>query len=109
MLLVSAHILDPSRKLRSFRKWDKGMDINLEDETSYTTQYQNAFLRNVEKEYSAKDRCVPVNKLETLPSSNLVPCATASGFYQSYFDPYDLSSDNDEYLTPNNVPETTPG
>ena len=39
MLLISAHILDPFRKLRSFRKWDKGMDINPEDETSYTSQY----------------------------------------------------------------------
>jgi len=38
MLQISAHILDPFRKLRSFRKWDKGMDINPEDETSYTTQ-----------------------------------------------------------------------
>jgi hypothetical protein len=31
MLLVSAHILDPFRKLRSFRKWDNRMDINPED------------------------------------------------------------------------------
>jgi len=38
MLRISAHILYPFRKLRSFRKWDKGMDINSEDETSYTTQ-----------------------------------------------------------------------
>jgi len=38
MLLISAPILDPLRKLRSFRKWDKGMDINPEDETSYTSQ-----------------------------------------------------------------------
>jgi hypothetical protein len=38
MLLISAHILDPFRKLRSCRNWDKGMDINAEDETSYTTQ-----------------------------------------------------------------------
>jgi len=38
MLLITAHILDPFRKLRSFRKWDKGIDINPEDETSYTTQ-----------------------------------------------------------------------
>ena len=30
-------------------------------------------------------------------------------FYQSSFDPYDLCSDDEEYLTPNNVPETTPG
>jgi hypothetical protein len=37
MLLISTQILDPFRKLRSFRKWDKGMDINPEHETSYTT------------------------------------------------------------------------
>jgi hypothetical protein len=89
--------------------WDKGMDINPEDETSYTTQYQEAFLNYVKNEYCAKHRHVPVNKLETIPSSNLVPSATASGSYQSSFDPYDLSSDDEEYLTPNNVAETTPG
>jgi len=36
ILHISAHILDPFRKLQLFRKWDKGMDINPEDETSYT-------------------------------------------------------------------------
>jgi hypothetical protein len=51
MLLISVHILDPFRKLRSFRKWDKGMDINPEDETSYTTQYQEALLKYVENEH----------------------------------------------------------
>ena len=45
MLLIPAHLLDPFPKLRSFRKWDKGMDINPEDETSYTTQYQEACLK----------------------------------------------------------------
>jgi len=109
MLLISAQILDPFWKLQSFRKWDKGMNINPEDETSYTTKYQEAFLKYVENEYCAKLRRAPVNKLETVPSSNLVPSATASGPYQSSFDPYDLSSDDEEYLTPNNVPETTPG
>jgi len=49
-LLISAHILDSFRVLRSFRKWDKGMDIDSEDETSYTTQYQKAFLNYVEDE-----------------------------------------------------------
>jgi hypothetical protein len=43
ILLICAHILDPVRKLRSSRKWDKGMDNNPEGETSYTTQYQEAF------------------------------------------------------------------
>jgi hypothetical protein len=77
MLLISVHILDPFRKLRSFRKWNNGMDINPEDEISYTTQYQEAFLKYVENEYCAKHRHVPVNKLETVPSCNLVPSATA--------------------------------
>jgi len=54
MLLSSAQILDPCRKLRSFRKWDKGMDINPEDDTSYTTHYQEAFQNYVENEYCAK-------------------------------------------------------
>jgi len=85
------------------------MDINPEDETFYTTQYLEAFLKYVENEYCAKDRCVHVNKLETIPSNNLLPSATASGSYQSLFDPYDLSSDDEEYLMPNAVAETTPG
>jgi len=84
------------------------MDINPEDETSYTTQYQRAFLKYVENEYCAKIRYVLVKTLESLPSSNPIPSATASAFCQSFFDPYDLSSDDDEYSTPNNVAETTP-
>jgi len=62
----------------------------------------------VENEYCAKHWGVPVNKLATVPTSNLIPSATASGSYQSSFDPYDLSSDDEECLTPNNVAETTP-
>ena len=108
MLLISAHMLNPFRKLRSFRKWDKGMNINPEDETSYTNQYQEAFLKYVENEHSTKHGRVPVNKLESLPSSNIVPSATASGSCQSSIDPYDLSSDDEEYLTPNNVAKTPP-
>jgi len=54
LLHILAHIMDPFLKLRSFRKWDKGMYINRQDVTSYTTQYQKAFLMYMEKEYSAK-------------------------------------------------------
>jgi len=53
MLLISAHILDLLRKLRSFRKWDMGMDINPEDETSYTTPSQDPFLQYVGNEFCA--------------------------------------------------------
>jgi len=109
MLQISAHMLDPFGKLRSCRKWDNGTNINPEDKTSYTAQYQDAFLKYVEKEYCAKHRCAPVDTLKMVLSSNLVSSATASGSYQSFFDPYDLSSDDEEYLTPINVPETTPG
>jgi len=109
MLLISAHILDPFKKLRSFRICDKRMDIYPEDETSYTTQYQEAFLKYVENEYCAKHRHVRVIKLATVPTSNLVPSATTSGSYQSSVDPYDLSNDDEEHFMPINVAETTPG
>jgi hypothetical protein len=63
----------------------------------------------VENEYCTKHRRVPVNKLETVPSGNLVPSAMASRSYQSSFDLYDLSSDDEEFLTANNVAQTTRG
>jgi len=54
MLLNSAHILDPFRKLRLFRKWGNGMHSNPENQTFYTTQYKEPFLKNVENEYCAR-------------------------------------------------------
>jgi len=62
----------------------------------------------VVNEFCAKHRRVPVNKHESLPSSYLIPSPAASGSCQSSFDPYDLSSDDEEYLMPGNVAETTP-
>jgi len=59
MHLISIHILDLFRILRSFREWDKGMEIDPEDEISYTTQYQEAFQKYVENEYCAKHECMP--------------------------------------------------
>jgi hypothetical protein len=94
MLLITAHILDPFRKLRYFKKWDKGMDINPEDETSYTTQYQEAFLKYLENEYCTKHRRLSVTKLETIPYNNLSSSAMASRSCQCSYDPYDLPSDD---------------
>jgi len=96
-LLISAHILDPFRKLRSFKKWDRGMDINPVDETFSTTQFQEAFLKYVENEYCAKHRRMPVNKPQSLLSSNHISAATASQSCQSSFNPSNLSSDDEEY------------
>jgi len=85
------------------------MDINPEDKTSCTTQYQDAFVKYVENKYCAKHQHVPIDKHESLQRSNLIPSRMVSGSSQSSFDPYDVSSDDEEYLTPNNVAETTPG
>jgi len=108
LLLISAHILDPFRQLGSFRKWHKGIDLNPDDEGSYTTQYQEAFPKFVENKYSAKHRRLSVNKPERDVTND--PFSTmASGSGQLSFDLYDLSSDDDEYLTTKNVAEMTPG
>jgi len=55
------------------------MDINPVDEIFYTTQYHKVFLKYVENEYCAEHQRVPVLKLESVPSSNLIPSAMASG------------------------------
>jgi hypothetical protein len=85
------------------------MDINPEDETSYTTQYQEAFLKYVENQYCAKHRCLMVIMSENTMNNNLSSFTMASGSDQSTYDPYHLSSDDNEYLIPTNVAETTPG
>jgi hypothetical protein len=54
------------------------LDINSEDEISYTTHYQDAFLNYVANQYYANHRYVAVNILKTVPSSKLVPHATSS-------------------------------
>jgi hypothetical protein len=109
MLLITAHILDPFRKLQSFSRWDTGTDINPEDETSYTTQHQKAFLKYVENEYCAKHRLLQVIKSDNTLNNNLSSLQMASGSGQSSYVPYDLSSDDNEYLMPTNVSKTTPG
>ena len=63
----------------------------------------------MEREYCTKHWRVPVTTLENLPSSYVVPSASASGSCKSSFHPYNLFSDDEEYLTRNNAGETTPG
>jgi len=85
------------------------MDINTEDETSYTTQPHKAVPNCVGNEEWAKHRRVPVNINENLPMSNLIPSEMVLGSCQSTFDPYVLSCDNGKYVTPNNAAESPPG
>jgi len=84
------------------------MDINPEDETSYTTQYQEAFRMYVENKYCANHRRLPVTKSENIQNNNLIFSAMASESAQSAYDLYDLSSDDEGYRMPNNVAEMTP-
>jgi hypothetical protein len=93
---MSAHILDLLQKLRSLRKWVRGMDINPEEETSYTTQSGKVFLKYVEKEYCAKHRRLPVTKPDNIHNTNVISSAKASRSGQSSSDGYDLSSDEEE-------------
>jgi len=86
-----------------------GMDITSEDETSYTTQYQEAFLKCVENEYCAKHRRLLVTNSENILNNNPSFSATASRSGQSSYDPDDVSSNDEEYVMPNNVAETRPG
>jgi hypothetical protein len=109
MLLITAHLLDYFRNLSFLRMWDKGMDINPKEETSYTTQFQEAYLDYVKNEYNAKHLGVPVNKLVPLPSSIVYTSTTPSESYQSLLHAYDFSSDDEDYSTPNNGAELTPG
>jgi len=97
MRLISADMLDPFWMLRSFRMWDKAMDINPEDDTSYTIQYKEAFLKYVENEYCSKHQREPVTKADNVPSRNPVHSAMASTSCQLLFDLYDLSSNDEEY------------
>jgi hypothetical protein len=109
ILLISAHILDPVWKLQSFRMWDKGKDINPEVKNSYTTQSQEVCLKYVENEYCAKHRYLLVINSDIRLHNNLsfFEMATRSG--QSFYNPYNFSSDDDNYIMPTIVVETMPG
>jgi len=85
------------------------MNITPEDAAFYTTQYQETILKNVENKYCAKQRHVPVSKPENELPNDLFPFVMASGSGQSSYDPYDLSSDDEEYLKLNHMPEMAPG
>jgi len=84
------------------------MDNHPEHETACTTQYYKACLNNVEYKYSANHRRMSISKPKYVPHSNIFPSAKASGFIQSSFDWHDLSTGNEQNLTPSRVAEMTP-
>jgi hypothetical protein len=52
MRLRSAHIVDPFQKFGLCRKLDTRMDINPEDKTSYSAQYQEVVLKYCKETYA---------------------------------------------------------
>jgi hypothetical protein len=52
---------------------------------------------------------LPAAKPENIPNNNFVSSAMASWSGQSSYDWYDLSSNNEEYLKPNNLSEMISG
>jgi len=69
MLLIPVHILNFFQKSESFWMWDKGINTNPRNETSYTAEYKQAFMQNVEHEYCEKHRQGSVNTLEKVSGS----------------------------------------
>ena len=84
------------------------MGNNPEEETSYTTQHQDAFLKYVGNEYCTKPRHLPVITPQSIINNNLFPSAIASRSSQSSHDPYDVPSHDEEYIMPNDMVKTTP-
>jgi len=109
MLVSSANIFDHFHWSRWVVMCDTWMDITLEDNTSYTTKYQEVFPQYLGNEFCAKHRCVPLVTPEWVRYNNLFLIAIASSSGQSSFEPCHLSSVDEEYWTGENVAGTTPG
>lgn len=108
MTLIPVHILDLFQRLQLFHKWNKQLYIPSEDGTSCTTAYNAVLLKYVDNKYIAKCRHFPVIEPEIVWCYNLLLSTKASWLCQSSDDPYDVSSDNEEYLMPNHIGEMIP-
>jgi len=72
------------------------MQINTEDEPSYTIHYEVVFQKYVEYEYIAKLRFLPIGKRERVKSYKLLQLILTSGSGQCAPDRNDSSSDDKE-------------
>jgi hypothetical protein len=97
LVLISAHIIYHFLLLQWFNKWDKELDINPEDETSNPTEYQEGLLDDRGNANRAKHQCLPVNEPENIRNNNLFSSTMAYGSGHTSYQPYDLSSNDEEY------------
>jgi len=85
------------------------MKMIWENKTSYTTQYEEVHQQYVANEYCTKHARLPVIKPTSISSNNRFPSPRAQWFAQSSLNPYDLSSDDEEDLTPQKMAGMKPG
>jgi len=100
ILLNSEFSIEPCERFCSFRKWEKGLNINPQDMTSHTAKYHKALEQNVANKYCAKHRRISGIQHEKIPGTNSFPCMKNSQFVQSSFNEYDMSCEDEEYTTP---------
>jgi hypothetical protein len=107
MFLIAVHILLALQKFQSFRKWHKVMDANFEDEGSITNQYKDTFLKYVKHNYCLNNHKMPNIKIEMPNHKDLFSTSPVPGPGHSFNHPYDMPSDDAEYITPASVVEST--
>jgi len=108
MHLTLAYIYDPIQKLRSFGTWGNMMDINPDGETYAIAQYHNSCWKYVENQKCAIHGSLPLIKPKSIPSNNLFSSTMSLTFGQSSYDPYVVSSNDEEYSVINNITEMMP-
>jgi len=74
--------------LGPFRKQGKGLDINPDQEASYSTQTLQVFEKHIENEWFAKQRRLVIIKSKCLPRNNLFSSIMGAGCGQSSNDPW---------------------
>jgi len=93
-ILITVHIFDHFWKLHLCKKWDKQLETNPENETSYSTQHLKVFGKYMENGYCAKYEHFPVIESKCVPGNIHFSCVIGSRCGQSSYDPYDLSSND---------------
>lgn len=106
---ISVYIFNRVWNLQSFSIWDSGIYINPEHKTSYSTLYDNVFETYEVNEFFADCGYLLIINTERIRSYNHFHFIQVSRSDQSCYDVHDWPSDNEEYLIPENVAETTPG